>query len=202
MKKVIRLTESDLMRIVKRVLNESETNEQSLSNILKSFTKQGSKAKPFMKQGLKGGLPLIDQLPSVVRGLIHSFPTRVKVGDKLGSLFSSHLSDIKGLKHYVKSGGGNGITETYVDGLIKLVSTPKGGSVNLQDVYTQSHFLKQELENIKSSIPKPKKGGILNRNNDYDKEMEDLYNKFYTETSTLNRFISDLENINKMYKPQ
>jgi hypothetical protein len=196
MGKVIRLTEGDLVRIVKKVLNESDMNEQ-LSKILNSFIKKGSKFKPMIKQGL----PLIDQLPSTVRTLINSFPTNVKVGDKLGLLFNSRLSDIRGLKHYVKSGGGNGITDTYVDGLIKLVSTPKGGNVNLRDVYTYTNFLKQELDNIKSAIPKPKQGGLLNQNKNYDKQMNDLYNKFYTETTTLNKFISDLENISKMYKP-
>ena len=119
MKKTIRLTESDLVVLVKKVLNESNMNEQ-LSGIIKQFAKQGSKVKPFIKQGLRGELPLMSQLPSKVQSLIQSFPTNVKVGDKLSSLFNSHLSDIKGLKHYVKSGGGNGITETYIDGLIKL----------------------------------------------------------------------------------
>jgi len=187
MGKIIRLTESDLVVLINKVLTESETNEQ-LSGIVKQIIKYGSKSKPLVNQGLKSGLPLMSQLPSKVQMLIQSFPTNVKVGDKLGSLFNSHLSDIKGLKHYVKSGGGNGITETYVDGLIKSVTTPKGGNVNLKDIYTQSHFLKQELENIKSLIPKQKMG--------------DLSNKFYTETATLNKFISDLEKIKPLYKPQ
>jgi hypothetical protein len=49
MNKVIRLTESDLMRIVKRIVNESNLTEQSSPKTIKGFlksTKTGERGKP------------------------------------------------------------------------------------------------------------------------------------------------------------
>jgi hypothetical protein len=49
MKKVIRLSESDLMRIVKRIVNESTLTEQDSPKTIKGFlksTKPGERGKP------------------------------------------------------------------------------------------------------------------------------------------------------------
>jgi hypothetical protein len=195
MKKVIRLTESDLTNVVKKVIKE-QINESFLKNFLSKLFKSGSKPVP------KFGTPLLSQLPSKVQTMIQSFPKQVKLGDKLKNVFNTHSHDIRSLEHYIKSQGGNGIADTYARSLAKSINVPKGSIVNLQSVYSNAHFLKKELENIISNIPKPKQGGILNKNKNYDKQMDELYNKFYTETATLNRFISDLEKVRQSYRPR
>jgi hypothetical protein len=195
MKKVIRLTESDLTNVVKKVIKE-QINESFLKNFLSKLFKSGSKPVP------KFGTPLLSQLPSKVQTMIQSFPKQVKLGDKLKNVFNTHSHDIRSLEHYIKSQGGNGIADTYARLLSKSINVPKGSIVNLQSVYSHAHFLKKELENIISKIPKPKQGGILNKNKNYDKQMDELYNKFYTETATLNKFISDLEKVRQSYRPR
>ena len=194
MKKVIRLTESDLTNVVKKVIKE-QINESLLKNFLSKLFKSGSKPVP------KFGTPLLSQLPSKVQTMIQSFPKQVKLGDKLKNVFNTHSHDIRSLEHYIKSQGGSGIADTYARSLAKSINVPKGSIVNLQSVYSDAHFLKKELENIISKIPKPKQGGILNKNKNYDKQMDELYNKFYTETATLNKFISDLEKVRQSYRP-
>jgi hypothetical protein len=195
MGKIIRLTESELINVIEKFVDETEMNEQVLKNLLSKLFKSG--ANPASKVGV----PLMSQLPSKVQILIQSFPTKVKVGDKLKNVFNSHSSDIQGLSHYLKSQGAGGIADTYAKLLAKDITTAKGGVVDLKNIYSNAHILKKELENIKSIIPSPKQGGLLNKNPNYKKQMEDLYNKFYNETATLNRFISDLEKIKPIYKP-
>ena len=195
MKKTIRLTESDLTNVVKKVIKE-QINESLLKNFLSKLFKSGSKPVP------KFGTPLLSQLPSKVQTMIQSFPKQVKIGDKLKNVFNTHSHDIRSLEHYIKSQGGSGIADTYARSLAKSINVPKGSIVNLQSVYSDAHFLKKELENIISKIPKPKQGGILNKNKNYDKQMDELYNKFYTETATLNKFISDLEKVRQSYRPR
>jgi hypothetical protein len=172
---------------------DTSVNEQ-LGPIVKKLLGKG--VKPMVKMEI----PLLNQLPNEIQSLISSFPRKVKVGDKLKGVFDKHSSDIKSLKHYIGSQGG--VSDTYARLLANDISVPKGGVVNLQDVYSNAQILKKELENIKSSIPMPKQGGVLNKNPKYEKQMEDLYNKFFNETATLNNFISDLEKIKSTYKPK
>jgi Skp family chaperone for outer membrane proteins len=196
MKKIIRLTESELIETIENFVDKIEVNEQGMRSLLKTLLKKSSKSSSKM------GLPLIHQLPSKVQMLIRSFPQNVKVGDKLKEIFDTHATDIKSLEGNLKRQGIEGGSDIYSESLSKAISTPKGGVVNLQDVYSNSQLLKKTLENIKSSIPVPKQGNLLKKNPNYSKEMTDLYNKFYTETSSLNRFISDLEKIKNVYKPR
>jgi hypothetical protein len=196
MGKIIRLTESELINVIEKFVDETEMNEQVLKSLLSKLFKSGA------KPAAKVGIPLMSQLPSKVQMLIQSFPKKVKVDDKLKNVFNSHSSDIQGLSHYLKSQGAGGIADTYAKLLAKDISTAKGGIVDLKNVYSNAHLLKKELENVKSAISKPKQGGVLNKNPNYKKQMDDLYNKFYNETASLNRFISDLEKIKPMYKPR
>jgi hypothetical protein len=177
-------------RLEKRVIKEQ------LRSLLSKLSK--SRSKPVSEFGT----PLLSQLPSKVQTMIQSFPKQVKLGDRLKNVFNSHSHDIRSLEHYIKSQGGNEIADTYARLLSKSINVPKGSIVNLQSVYSHAHFLKKELENIISKIPKPKQGGILNKNKNYDKQMDELYNKFYTETATLNKFISDLEKVRQSYRPR
>ena len=196
MTKTVRLTESELVNVIEKFIDKPEMNEQLLKNILSRLFKSG--AKPAAKMGV----PLMGQLPSKVQTLIQTFPKRVQVGDKLKNVFNTHSSNIKSLEHYLKSQGGSGTANTYARLLSKDISAAKGGVVDLKNIYSNAHMLKKELENIKSAIPVPKQGGVLNKNPNYKKQMGDLYNKFYTETASLNNLISDLEKIKSIYKPR
>jgi hypothetical protein len=196
MTKTVRLTESELVNVIEKFIDKPEMNEQLLKNILSKLFKSG--AKPAAKMGV----PLMGQLPSKVQTLIQTFPKRVQVGDKLKNVFNTHSSNIKSLEHYLKSQGGSGTANTYARLLSKDISAAKGGVVDLKNIYSNAHMLKKELENIKSAIPVPKQGGVLNKNPNYKKQMGDLYNKFYTETASLNNLISDLEKIKSIYKPR
>ncbi len=195
MSKTIRLTESELISVIEKVVDKSDINENFIKNLLYRLFKSGSKTATKMT------LPLIDQLPSKVRLLIQSFPKKVKVGDKLQNFFNTHANDIKSLDGYIKRQGIGAGSDVYSSSLAKAISTPKGGIVNLQNIYSDAQMLKKTLENIKAAIPKPKVGSTLNKNPNYKKQMTDLYNKFYTETATLNRIISDLEKIKPIAKP-
>jgi hypothetical protein len=196
MTKTVRLTESELVNVIEKFIDKPEMNEQLLKNILSRLFKSG--AKPAAKMGV----PLMGQLPSKVQTLIQSFPKRVQVGDKLKNVFNTHSSNIKSLEHYLKSQGGSETANTYARLLSKDISVAKGGVVDLKNIYSNAHMLKKELENIKSAITVPKQGGVLNKNPNYKKQMGDLYNKFYTETASLNNLISDLEKIKSIYKPR
>jgi len=195
MGKTIRLTESELISVIEKVVEKSEINENFIKNLLMKLFRSGG------KPAAKMATPLMQQLPSKVQSLIRSFPRKVKVGDKLQNVFNTHANDIKSLDGYIKRHGVGGASDVYSSSLSKAISTPKGGIVNLQNVYSDAQMLKKTLENIKAAIPKPKPGSALNKNPNYQKQMTDLYNKFYTETATLNRIISDLEKIKSLAKP-
>jgi hypothetical protein len=196
MGKVVRLTESELIKVIEKFVDKPVMNEQILKTLLSKIVKPGAKSVS------KIGTPLMQQLPNKIQTLIQSFPQRVQVGDKLKNIFNSHSSNIRSLEHTIKSQGGNGIANTYARLLAKDLSTTKGGVVDLRNIYANAHMLVKELENIKSAIPTPKQGGVLNKPPNYKTQMEDLYNKFYNETADLNKLISDLEKIKPIYNPR
>jgi hypothetical protein len=170
MKKVIRLTESELTRIVIRIIEEEKNPVASLDEqfgIIKSLSK--SSTKPVTKSVT----PLLSQLPHEVQLFIKQIPTSVKIGPKLELVFKNNYVSIKSLPTNVKRFG---IDDLYARKLSDTISKSKGSTINLQEVYQDAHFLKKELENLK------------------------LNQSTYSVITGINRFISDLENILKSLK--
>lgn len=167
MSKVIRLTESDLTRIVKRVMNEDGRESINLSEqILKNLIKTG--AKSASKMSAKYGVPLLNQLPDKIRMFIKTLPTSVKIGPKLERVFKENYVSIKSLPNNFKH---LGIDDLYARKLSEAVSKSRGTKINLQELYQDAQFVRLELENIKST------------------------KSLYSVNSGVNRFIADLESI-------
>ena len=202
MKKVVKLTEADLARIVKRVMNESEVDEGIFDSILKAFKGDAKvAAKEFMPRASKGlsSMPLLQQLPNEVRTLINKLPGNVKVGTKLDDLFRKSMFDIQSLEGSIarlnREMGGVGGAEMYSRNLSELIKKPKGSVIDLKDMYTKAQFLKKELENIKEALPRPKEGGMLNKNKNYQAEIKKFENFLWSETGNINRFISNFDDM-------
>jgi hypothetical protein len=188
MKKIIRLTESDLVRLVKRVINENESLDEQPSLIKNLFSAGAKSSKTVAKQGI----PLMSQISHEAQLIIKQLPTNAKVGPKLVGLFGKHGTRIKSLQSQLSKMPDQTLG-IYIKRLSDTVSKTKGTPVNPQQMYMDAVFLKKELENIKSSLSKPKQGGVLNKNVNYDKQMEGWYNALYTEIGSLSSFIADLE---------
>ena len=209
MKKIVRLTESDLARIVKRVINEQndELDEGIFDSILKSL-KGGDEA--FIKSLKNAGksthsTPLLSQIPHEVKMAINKVPTYGKVGPKLESLFSKHKHSIWSMDGSIKRMAddginGLGVSKIYSDKLAKAVSTTKGNPIELQAIYKDAQLLKKDLQNIKSELPKPTEGGIFNRNKNYKRQVEDWYNVLNNEIASVSRFIRDFDEMLKTVK--
>jgi hypothetical protein len=206
-KKVVKLTESDLARIIKRVINESEVDEGVFDTILKAFKGDAKvAAKEFMPRASKGlsSMPLLQQLPNEVRTLINKLPGNVKVGSRLDGLFKKSMFDIQSLEGSIarlnREMNGVGGAEMYSRNLSELVRKPKGAVIDLKDMYTKAQFLKKELENIKEALPRPKEGGMLNKNKNFKAELDKYANFLWNDMGKINRFISDFDEMLKNAK--
>jgi len=205
MKKIIKLTESDLSRIVKRVISEQNSNELDegiFDSILKAF--RGGGKKVVSAASKMSTTPLFSQISHDIRQLITKIPQKVKVGAKLEGVFKKTSYDIKSLEgsiaRYERDMNGFGIAEIYSRKLSNAVRQPKGSIVNLKEVYTDAHLLKKELENIKHELPRPKEGGILNKNKNYQSELNKYHNFLWSELGSVNKFISEIDNLLKEVK--
>ena len=205
MKKIVKLTESDLMRLVKRVISEQnrdELDEGIFNSILKSF--EGGGKKVVSAASKMSTTPLINQISHDILQLITKIPQKVKVGPKLDGVFKKTLFDVKRVEGSVayldRTMNGFGIAELYSRRLSNAVQQPKGVVINLKEVYTDAHLLKKELENIKHKLPKPTEGGILNKNKNYQSELNEWYNFLEGELGSVNKFISEIDNFFKEVK--
>jgi len=205
MSKIVKLTESDLMRLVKRVISEQnrdELDEGIFNSILKSF--EGGGKKVVSAASKMSTTPLINQISHDILQLITKIPQKVKVGAKLEGVFKKTLFDVKSLEgsiaSYERDMNGFGIAELYSRRLSNAVQQPKGVVINLKEVYTDAHLLKKELENIKHELPRPKEGGILNKNKNYQSELNKYYNFLGSELGSINRFIGEIDNLLKEVK--
>jgi len=205
MKKIIQLTESDLSRIVRRVISEQnsdELDEGIFDSILKAFRSGGKKVVSTASK--MSTMPLINQISSDLRLLITKLPQKVKVGVKLDSVFKKTLYDVKSVEGSIarlnREMNGFGGAELYSRRLSNTVRQPKGAVVNLKELYTDAQFLKKELENIKNNLPKPKQGGILNKNKNYQSELNKYHNFLWSELGSVNKFISEIDNLLKEVK--
>ena len=96
MKKIVRLTESDLSCIVKRVISEQnidELDEGIFDSILKTF--RGGGKKVVSAASKMSTTPLFNQISHDIRQLIIKIPQKVKVGVKLDGVFKKTLYDVK-----------------------------------------------------------------------------------------------------------
>lgn len=172
------------MAVAKRIAQKKDLILSEINKVKSSFKPKPSFANSANPKGLV--TPLMSQLSSGVQNFIKILPNSIKVGPKLSNLFKTNYSNIKSLSSRLSKYKNNGSVELYSRKLSNSLSVSKGNTVNLKELYEDASLLKKELENIKSSIPKPKTGG---------KEMEIWYNTFYTELGDLGKFTSDLEKL-------
>jgi hypothetical protein len=205
MKKIVRLTESDLSRIVKRVISEQnidELDEGIFDSILKAF--RGGGKKVVSTASKMSTMPLINQISNDIRQLITKIPQKVKIGVKLENVFKKTSYDVRSVEGSIarlnREMNGFGIAEIYSRNLSNAVRQPKGSVINLKEVYTDAQFLKKELENIKKGLPKPKEGGILNKNKNYQSELKKYHNFLWSELGSINKFIGEIDNLLKEVK--
>ena len=151
MKKIVRLTESDLSCIVKRVISEQnidELDEGIFDSILKTF--RGGGKKVVSAASKMSTTPLFNQISHDIRQLIIKIPQKVKVGVKLDGVFKKTLYDVKSVEGSIarlnREMNGFGIAEIYSRNLSNAVRQPKGAVINLKEVYTDAQLLKKELE--------------------------------------------------------
>ena len=165
MGKIVRLTESDLILVVKRIIKE----QGLIGGLVKAATKSTAKqtGKQVSKPIAKASIPLLQQLPNEIQILIKRLPTSTPVGPKLSNVFKNNYATIRSLPNNVKS---LGFDDLYARKLADSVSKTEGTVVDFQDVYTNAHLLKKQLESAQAP---------------------------YQVQTSINRFISDLESLIK-----
>jgi hypothetical protein len=216
MSKIIKLTEADLARIVRQVINESKITESeinegifsSLKNLFKSAEKPLSgRARTAVER--INSLPLMSQIPTETRFLIQKLPQNTKIGPKFASMLKSHGFGIQGVQGWSARGANeyrslhpnllNG-ANIYASKLSKMVNAAKqGGQINPKELFTNATFLKQELENARTLLPPvPKKGIIKNSKNlQLEKDLKSIDQQLYYNTAQVNKFISDFQSMLK-----
>jgi hypothetical protein len=204
MKKIVRLTESYLVRLVRRVINENsydkkEVDEQLIKNLIQKVINPRTIKKPLAKQTAKQTIPAASRVPNDVQNLIKSLPQSVKVSDKLAQLFKSHSGSLKSLEGNISRQLANnpkfGMADLYAKKLVNYSKTPAGQNINLQGMLSDAHLLKIHLDDLVKANLKPKEGGLLNKNKNINNQLETWYNYLYLEKGSLNRFIDDLTKI-------
>ena len=197
MKKVIRLTESDLINIVQRIMNESYINEQLLGKVVNKFLSK-SEPKIVSKTSSRLSRPLINQLSSEVTGIIAKLPKKIKIGDKLIETFKKSEMDIISLEGSLSNIYDAGFTQfgtskSLITKVKKIMKNPKGTEINLSEIYQDLNLVKKDLENLKNMI-KSKKSWHLNQMG-----VKNIDKFLYSNETQLNRVIN---NINEFIKQQ
>lgn len=199
MKKVVRITESELAEIVKKVLKESEVDEGILSNIINKFRGKKPAVKPSFSHY---EIPASARLSPKVQELIKKMPQVVKMGPKLEGLFNRHRVDLNHFQNDIRDLARKhktlGMAESSSNLMFHIIrNAKKGQNIEVRKLYELANDVKKEMEYAKRQMPVPKEGGILNKNKNYKTQMNDWYNFLYPEIGTLSRFISDFETLIK-----
>lgn len=193
MKKIIRLTESDLLRIVEQVIEEQ-------AFLGKLFTLGSKSVKPLIKKTPKivnkiSTRPLVNQLSSKVESLLYKLPEKLKVGPKFETAFSKSQNDIISLEGSLGNLSDNftefGTSYNLMKKIKKTMSSPKGTIINLKELYQEVHLVKKDLENLKDVI-RNKKSPTLNKMN-----VKDVDRFFSGNEGNINRIIYNLDAIIK-----
>jgi hypothetical protein len=186
MKKVIRLTESDLVNLVTRVVNESEVGENFgfLRKILSPKTSQ------------KTTMGVVKRMTPEIDAIFRKLPDSLKVGPRLSGLFKNNMTRIKNLKGNISRGLSSnpklGVADSLVSQLERKLATPQGTPIDVKSLYQTSLSLKKELEQVKRAMPKP--------NINDKKKLDQWYNYLYSESADINKFVSELEEVIKTAK--
>ena len=195
MKKIIKLTESDLQRIVKRVIKEQEMEEGLGDAIGRLFS------------GAVKQLPSLTKVPysveNVVKRISRGGISKIKVGPKMSEIFSKHKGSFDGAvdkldslisnemgkfsKRFDVSAGRSPLQQLQnhfkeIDNL--YFNTRVGNPLNFGDFIKNSWELKNSLNKVKLNYPDLTKSGQLNNIenvvNKYLDDIEQRLTKKYT----------------------
>lgn len=216
MKRTVRLTESDLTRLVRRVISEQNSNElnEGIFDAILNFFKRGGKSlsktglnpknnmayKNTYPKNLPKTSPMLS-LPSNVASLLPKIPQNVKIGPALEKNFKDNLrsmiefeKNIVALKPKI-----NGLSDIYARKITSIIKQPKGSVINLRELYSLANYCKIDLMNVKKTLP-PLKQSFKDRLRNYQTELYRYDNLLRPEIIDIDRFIRSLDILLKQKK--
>ena len=216
MKRTVRLTESDLTRLVRRVISEQNSNElnEGIFDAILNFFKRGGKSlsktglnpknnmayKNTFSKNLPKSSPTLS-LPSNVASLLPKIPQNVKIGPVLEKNFKDNLrsmiefeKNIVALKPKI-----NGLTDVYARTITSIIKQPKGSVIDLRELYRLANYCKIDLMNVKKTLP-PLKKSFMDRLRGDKTEFYRYNNLLGPEIIDIDRFIRSLDILLKQKK--
>jgi hypothetical protein len=192
MKKVVRLTEQELVEVINKVISEQEVSEFNISGIVKgvgNLVKKGAnyikgKSAPKKSPYYPTSKPL--NIPTDVKTALSKLPNgTVKIGPKTKTFLDSKRMDLAHLKsvyNYNKDKFNLEMVDHALYGIERSLNTAKGQPLNFNDLYYRSLLLKRELENVKMLGTTPKNYNPVK------------LREFESARTAASRMVGDLEN--------
>jgi len=220
MKRIIKLTENDLSRIVRRVISEQTSNQlnEGLFDAILNFFKRGGKSvsktgglNPKNNMAYKSTFPKnsptsspMMSLPSNVVSLLSKIPQKVKIGPVLEKNFKYNLRSMMELEKNIVALKPkiNGLSDIYAKEITSILKQPKGSTIDLKKLYSTANYCKIELMKVKSGLP-PLKQNFLARFMNFKNYQTEIYrynNLLSPEIISIDRFIRSLDDLLKEEK--
>jgi len=219
MKRIIKLTENDLSRIVRRVISEQTSNQlnEGLFDAILNFFKRGGKSvsktglNPRNNMSYKNTFPKnsptsspMMSLPSNVVSLLSKIPQKVKIGPVLEKNFKYNLNSMMELQKNIGllKPKINGLSDLYAKEITSILKQPKGSTIDLRKLYSTANYCKIELMKVKAGLP-PLKQNFLTRFMNFKNYQTEIYrynNLLRPEISNIDRFIRSLDDLLKEAK--
>ena len=217
MKRTVRLTESDLSRLVRRVISEQNSNElnEGIFDAILNFFKRGGKSlsktgglnpknnmaykRPYPKNLPKTSPTL--RLPSNVESLLPKIPQNVKIGPALEKNFKYNLRSMTEMEKTIAAlkPKVNGLSDLYARAITSIIKQPKGSVINLRELYRLANYCKIDLMDVKKTLP-PLKQSFWDKFTGNRTELYRYNNLLLPEIGDIDRFIRSLDDLLKQKK--